>query len=791
MTQDNSQPVFPTMEAMKLARRWLLSNASKVPFYVDGGPRSGTLDSSEDESRLGTFDQAVAACALKGNGWNLGFALGADGTGNVWQGIDLDKIEKMCLSDLANNLPGYVELSIGGEGAHAMGYGRPFATLGSNGNGVEAYSSRRYFLITNRPIRDGGITCLADYVEKQLAPRHGTARASGMANAAPPTRVSPETITDLRSALTYLRSDDRDLWIKMGMALKELNEDGRGLWLDWSQTSEKFDPLAAARSWDSFRPHSTGYQAVFAEAQRQGWLNPIGNAARTPVLADGRETRDPNENWPDPTPLPIGLLPVPVFDRELLPHAVGRWVADIAERMQVPGEFVAVPAMVAAGATIGNRLGIRPMRYDDWRVVPNVWGCIIGRPGTMKSPAVGQALAPLEAIQARAREEYGAAMKAWEAGAIERELRADAVKAAARTALKNNPNASLSNLDANQPEAPTLRRHIANDTSYQALGELLIENQRGLLVHRDELVSLLRALDRDDASEARGFYLTGADGVAAYTFDRIVRGKNIHIPTVTISMLGSAQPGTIRDYASAAIRGGRSDDGLIQRFGMLVWPDQQSAWRQNDRWPDGEARTAARDAFERLNRLAPLDIGASCDRLDLEGRHPFLNFDEEAQVLFSDWRQGYEVRLRSGDRHPALESHVAKYRKLIPSLALIHHLVDGGTGPVRKAALLSALAWSEFLEAHAERFYTAASNSVADGAATILRHIRRGALSERFSAREVHRREWTNLADRERVGNALDMLSEHGFVREIEAPTSVRGGRPTTHYLVNPKALCR
>jgi hypothetical protein len=791
MTDENPPPVFPTMETMKLARRWLLSNPSKQPFYIDGRPRSGTLDSPEDILRLSTFDHAVAAHAKKGTGWNLGFALGPDGTGNVWQGIDLDKVATNRLSDLANNLPGYVEVSVGGEGAHAVGYGRPFATLGSNGTGVEAYSNARYFIVTNRPVRDGGLTCLANYVEIQLAPRHVSARVSGAA--APATFIAPHIVSALRSALNHLRSDDRDLWITIGLALKELGEVGRGLWLDWSQMSEKFDPRDAARVWDSVKPHSTGYQAVFAEAQRRGWINPDSNAARLLASSDGQQQmRDSGSDWPDPKPLPAGLLPVPEFDLALLPHIFGPWVADIAERMQVPGEFVAVPAMVAAGATIGNRLGIRPLQHDDWHVVPNVWGFITGRPGAMKSPAVGQALAPLDAMQARAREEYGEAMKAWEAGAMERELRADAAKSAARRELKNNPNASLSNLDTIEPEAPILRRYVANDTTYQALGELLIQNPRGLLVHRDELVSLLRALDRDDASEARGFYLTGADGVAAYTFDRIMRGKNIHVPTVTLAMLGSAQPGTIRDYASAAIRGGRGDDGLIQRFGMLVWPDQSGDWRQHDRQPSVEARMAARDAFERLDKLSPRDIGAECDRFDVDGRRPFLHFDGEAQELFSDWRQGYERRLRSGERHPALESHIAKYRKLIPSLALIHHLVEGRKGSVGKAALLSALAWGEFLEAHAERFYAAASNGAADGAATILRHIRRGALGERFTAREVHRRDWANLTERERVGEALDMLEDHGFIRSVETPEGQRKqGRPSSLYIVNPKGLRR
>lgn len=78
---------------------------------------------------------------------------------------------------------------------------------------------------------------------------------------------------DLRSALASMRADDYDLWIRMGHALKELGDVGRGLWLEWSQTSDKYDP-ADARRWDTFQPQRTGYQAVFAEAQRQGWVNP-------------------------------------------------------------------------------------------------------------------------------------------------------------------------------------------------------------------------------------------------------------------------------------------------------------------------------------------------------------------------------------------------------------------------------------------------------------------------------------------------------------------------------------
>lgn len=552
--------------------------------------------------------------------------------------------------------------------------------------------------------------------------------------------------------------------------------------------------LSSVNAHDPWTPQTVA--AKVDRALRGGMATPRaipeGNARSASNNRSAANGLPPNDAWANPKPLPDALLPVPVFDPVLLPDAFRPWIADIAERMQVPGEFVAVPAMVAAGSVIGNRLGICPERRSDWRVVPNVWGLVIGRPGAMKSPCISQALAPLSAMEGKARHEHGEMMKAWDAGEVERELRADARKKTARAALSKNPNASLPELGVIDAEPPRLRRYVANDTSYQALGELLIDNPTGMLLYRDELVSLLRALDRDDASEARGFYLTGADGVAGYTFDRILRGKNLHIPAVTVAMLGSAQPGTIRAYAAAAIRGGRGDDGMIQRFGMLVWPDLSPDWQANDRWPDAEARATATRAFERLDSLTAQDVDAECDRFDTEARRPFLRFNEDAQAIFSDWRQEYETRLRSGERHPALESHVAKYRKLIPSLALIHHLVDGGTGPVGEAAILSALAWSEFLEAHAERFYAAASNGAVEGAATILRHIRRGTLGERFTARDVHKRDWSGLTEREKVGDALEVLEEHGFIRAVEQPDGERGrGRPSAIYVVNPKGLRR
>ena len=47
------------------------------------------------------------------------------------------------------------------------------------------------------------------------------------------------------------------------------------------------------------------------------------------------------------------------------------------------------------------------------------------------------------------------------------------------------------------------------------------QNPNGVLAHRDELVSLLKTLDREEFAAARGFFLTAWNGKDRYTFDRI------------------------------------------------------------------------------------------------------------------------------------------------------------------------------------------------------------------------------------------------------------------------------
>ena len=131
-----------------------------------------------------------------------------------------------------------------------------------------------------------------------------------------------------------------------------------------------------------------------------------------------------------------------------------------------------------------------------------------------------------------------------------------------------------------KPEEPQAKRYVTNDCSYEALGQLLVANPTGILVFRDELVSLLKTLDREEYAAARGFYHDGMGRQEPYTFDRIIRGHQ-HIKAAFVGLVGSTQPGRIVEYLRRATSASEGNDGLIQRFSLLVWPDASPHWRDS------------------------------------------------------------------------------------------------------------------------------------------------------------------------------------------------------------------
>jgi len=495
-------------------------------------------------------------------------------------------------------------------------------------------------------------------------------------------------------------------------------------------------------------------------------------------LGDGKD-------WPVPQPIPDDLPAVKPFDPALLPSTMRPWVVDIAERMQCPIEFPAASAIVALAGMIGRKACIRPMQYDDWTEYPNLWGMLIGRPSLMKSPPMKQVLMPIRRLTAVARAEYEATLRVYMRQVELADIEAKQARRNVQAAMAKGKNLEIlsDKLVPDLPEKPRRRRYTVNDATIEALAEILAGNSHGVLLERDEMTGFLKSLERPGQEGARAFYLECWPGNGKFESDRIGRG-NTCITGACLSILGTIQPGPLSVYLQEALRGGTGDDGLMQRFQMSVWPDDPGEWQIVDRYPDKRARDTAFDVFRRLEDLNAMAIGGQTDVFDESGV-PFFRFEPLAQQRFNDWMTVRENYLRRGIEHPAMESHLTKYRKLIPALSLITHLVEGREGPVGDDALARAISWGEVLESHARRIYCCGIDPGVAHARALAKRIVAGEVADGFAERDVYRSHWSMLSDKHQVQLAVAELVELDWLR---VETQATQGRPKVVHRINPAA---
>ncbi|MDI9637936.1 DUF3987 domain-containing protein [Geitlerinema splendidum] len=497
--------------------------------------------------------------------------------------------------------------------------------------------------------------------------------------------------------------------------------------------------------------------------------------------------------WSEPIPFLLvknDLSPVVTLSPELIPGPYRDWLVDIAERMQCPLDYVAVGAVIVTASIVGAGCSIRPKAMDSWTVIPNLWGGIIGAPSTLKSPALKEILTPLEVLEKEAFEDYEKDLQQYfiecEAYKVTKEVIKKEMAKAARESDSSAMEAAKEKLrNLAKPQEPHCKRYSTNDVTIEKMHELLSKNTRGLLLFRDELMGVLATWDKTGNEIDRGFYLEAWNGYGSRTTDRIGRGT-IYTKNLCISILGGTQPSKLLSYFQHTLSG-TDNDGLIQRFQLLVYPDESKKWVLVDRMPNEQAQERASALMIKLASLDFCQYGAHRDE---KSEIPYFHFDHEAQPLFYGWLTKLEDRLRSSPDELLLIEHLTKYRKLMPSLALLFHLINLASnksmGGITVDCVERAMAWCDYLESHARRIYRVVPNPVHQGARNLAKRIQEGDLKDHFDIREVYRKQWSFLKTKEEVESACDILLQNGWIRG-RSPSD--GRKTKDHFLVNPALL--
>lgn len=189
-----------------------------------------------------------------------------------------------------------------------------------------------------------------------------------------------------------------------------------------------------------------------------------------------------DNDWTIPIPLPESLPVVAQFNEALLPNSLRSWILDIAERMQIPPDFSAAALFVILGSLIGRKLGIYPKQMDNWIVVPNLWGAVIGRPSLLKSPAIAEVMKPLERLIIESREEHKTQQSYFEKQRMIVDAQKAAFKENLKQAAKKNTTQLEEMIDSYQEpltiNEPILKRYKTEDSTVEMLGQILLQIKR-------------------------------------------------------------------------------------------------------------------------------------------------------------------------------------------------------------------------------------------------------------------------------------------------------------------------
>ena len=527
----------------------------------------------------------------------------------------------------------------------------------------------------------------------------------------------------------------------------------------------------------------------FDQNSIQATLNAINGSVCNPPLPDSEVSRITSsvgryqeQNWSKPGELPSEVK-APAMGEHMLPEALRAWCCDISERMQVPLEFVAGPAIVAISSVIGRKMALYPKTKDDWKAIPNLWGVLIAPPGSMKSPAMSAVLKPLQNLAVKAREDYLQEIKQIETEKTVAKAEIDALKDALKSAVKIGSQDKVGEKKEALEQAlrkfedsyeVNEKRYMMNDPTIEKMLTILQENPQGLLLYRDELSGWMETMYKSGREGDREFFLESWNGDTPYSMDRIGRGT-VFVDGLCLSVLGGLQPTKFESYVAALAKGGKSDDGLLQRFQILLSPEKRKHWKRIDRQPDHQAARLVEDIFGKIADIP------NPERVDGETKRIEVRFTTDAQEAFDDWHEGLELRLLAATGSHIMENHLSKYRSLMPSLALIFEVVSQiskGSADISEVSIDSvnlAAEWCKFLELHARKAYGEYLEPDLVSARRLLAKAKSGAVKDFDKLRDIYRHGWKNLTTPKDLEDGLKVLESYGWARiEVMSPPAGR-----------------
>jgi hypothetical protein len=354
---------------------------------------------------------------------------------------------------------------------------------------------------------------------------------------------------------------------------------------------------------------------------------------------------------------------------------------------------------------------MRPKQFDSWQVDPHLWGGVIAPPGSKKTPATSEVFKLLTRLEVKAGESYDHALATYKVALAEHKAELKALSFTLekfrkdRLAGKSKEGSDQREAELkkqrdellkNEPEHPVLRRYRINDPTIEALQDVLKKDPKCILFERDELIGMLVQWEMKGHEMDRSFYLEAHTGLRGYLGSRVIRGE-FRIPILCISLFGGIQPIKLINYLRDP-KINLSQDGTIQRFQLLVYPDPPKDHTYIDQSENTEAKNRFFAVLENIATAKDFqNFGASVNEYE---KVPFFTFDNEAQHIFKLWLIANEKKI-ANEPDNAMKEHLPSSQISSPDSASsstsLNSLTMQSAIKVSKSKNMSQLAMPKWL----------------------------------------------------------------------------------------------
>lgn len=483
-------------------------------------------------------------------------------------------------------------------------------------------------------------------------------------------------------------------------------------------------------------------------------------------------------------PIKMPCYDLPKVNDLYLPFIMRDWVLGQADRLNVSPEAIAVPLFSIIGALVGTKVAIQPKQNDHWTVYANLWGIIISPPGTKKSAILNTSVKILNKLETEENKkaQNKSADNADELLELDIKI-TDLEKKKKQAILKDDQEEKkrclkeLSVLKKRVTELTILPiRYSTSAFSLEKLVDMLGDNPNGLLISRDELSGLFESFNKKGQETTRQFLLEGWNGDGSYNYDILSRPAK-PLDKICITLLGGTQPSVINKMLSD-MRQDKNDDGFIQRFQLVAYPNQDIKPGFVDKKLETELQNKVAGLMEQISKIEGTNFGIKTPFDDT----CFTKLKEDSYNLFSAYMDGIEKEVHYSE-NGGYKNHINKFGKLFSGLILIFHVIDNiETNRANHSALPHvvemAIRWCELFKAHAKKLYDTEYNFESLSGFALAKKIVDREVEDGCSTRALHRNGWTNLQSWQEVESAAQFLEKHNWIKVIEnkPPT----GRPST-----------